>query len=140
MTVLTGADGQLMYGTAAFAKCRDWSITVNKDALEDTCLGDFDRTYVEGLRGTTGSATLLYDPGNETANNFLNTIFNTLGETEYEEPEELIFKMNRQVYPNGGGVFTCNGFLTSVGPSVSVGDVQAVSVSFQISGKPTGEF
>lgn len=140
MTVLTGADGQLMYGTQAFAKCRDWSITVNKDALEDTCLGDFDRTYVEGLRGTTGSATLLYDPGNETANNFLNTIFNTFGETDYEEPKELTFKMNRQVYPNGGGVFICTGFLTSVGPSVSVGDVQAVSVSFQVSGKPSGEF
>ena len=140
MTVLTGADGQLMYGTQAFAKCRDWSITVNKDALEDTCLGDFDRTYVEGLRGTTGSATLLYDPGNETANNFLNTIFTTSGETDYKAPEQLTFKMNRQIFPNGGGVFVCTGFLTNVGPSVSVGSVQAVSISFQINGKPTGEF
>ena len=135
MTVLTGADGQLLSGNQAFAKCRDWSITINRDALEDTCLGDFDRTYVEGLRGTTGSATLLYDPGNSVANNFLNSILVDTGNTQ-----ELTFKLNRRGLGNGGGSFTCTGFLTSVSPSISVGDVQAVSVSFQVSGKPSGEF
>ncbi len=135
MTVLTGADGQLLNGNQAFAKCRDWSITINRDALEDTCLGNMDRTYVEGLRGTTGSATLLYDPGNSVANNFLNTILEDSGSTQ-----ELTFKLNRKNLGNGGGSFTCNGFLTSISPSISVGDVQAVNVSFQVSGKPSGEF
>jgi hypothetical protein len=135
MTVLTGADGQLLSGSQAFAKCRDWSITINRDALEDTCLGDFDRTYVEGLRGTTGSATLLYDPSNSVANNFLNSILVDTG-----TPQELTFKLNRRGLANGGGAFTCTGFLTSVSPSISVGDVQAVSVSFQVSGKTSGEF
>ena len=140
MSVLTGADGQLVYGSAVFAKCRDWSITVTRDAYEDTCLGDYDRTYVEGLRGSTGTATILYDPGNTTANTFLNTIFTTFGETGYTAPDEVTFKMNRQNYPNAGGTFKCSGFLTSVGQSVAVGDVQAVSVTFQINGKPDGDF
>ena len=74
MAVLTGADGQLLYGSTAFAKVRDFALSVSKDALEDTCLSDTDRSYIEGLRGTTGSATLLYDPNNATANKFLNTI------------------------------------------------------------------
>ena len=140
MSVLTGADGQLVYGSDTIAKCRDWAITVTRDALEDTCLGDFDRTYVEGLRGATGTATLLYDPANVAANKFLNSVFTTFGETGYTDPEELTFKMNRQNYPQAGGTFVCNGFLTNVGPSVSVGDVQAVSVTFQISGKVDGVF
>ena len=135
MAVLTGADGQLLYGSTAFAKCRDWSITVTKDALEDTCLANTDRTYVEGLRGTSGSATILYDPSNLTANKFLNSILETSGSTE-----EITFKMNRKNYPDGGGSFQCTGFLTSVSPSVSVGEVQAVSVSFQVNGKPDGGF
>jgi hypothetical protein len=90
MTVLTGADGELLYGTTRVAKVRDWSLTVNKDAIEDTCLGDYDRTYVEGLRGTTGSATILYDPSKSTTNALLNTIFATEDKTE-----TLVFKMNR---------------------------------------------
>ena len=37
--VLTGADGQLKYQGSVVGKVRDWSITVTKDALEDTgCL------------------------------------------------------------------------------------------------------
>ena len=135
MTVLTGADGQLLYNETALAKVRDWSITVNKDAIEDTCLGDYDRTYIEGLRGATGSATILYDPSRSSANNLLNTIFTTDG-----EDTRLTFKMNRKNYPDGGGTFVCQGFLTSVSPSVSVGDAQAVSVSFQVSGPVTGNF
>ena len=135
MTVLTGADGQLLDGTNTIAKVRDWSLTVSKDALEDTCLGDLDRTYIEGLRGTTGSATILYDPSRSSANTLLNTIFLTEG-----KETKLTFKMNRNGYADGGGTFVCDGFLTSVSPSVSVGDAQAVSVTFQVSGPVTGNF
>jgi hypothetical protein len=129
--VLTGADGQLRYQGGVVGKVRDWSITVTKDALEDTAIGDYDRTYVQGLRGTTGSATVLYDPANVDAVTFLNSIFlNT------ESAETVDFVFNRRDNKS----FYCTGFLTSVSPSVSVGSVQAVSVSFQVSGKPTGGF
>ena len=131
MAVLTGADGKLMYGNKAVAKTRDWQISVSKDALEDTCLSSTDRSYVEGLRGTTGSATILYDPGQASANELLNTIFANTG-TE----QEVSFVLNK----NDGSTFRCNGFLTSVSPSVSVGSVSAVSINFQVNGKPSGEF
>ena len=135
MTVLTGADGELLYGETRVAKVRDWSLTVNKDAIEDTCLGDYDRTYIEGLRGTTGSATILYDPSRPSTNELLNTIFRT-----EDSKQTLVFKMNRNGFPLGGGTFSCEGFLTSVSPSVSVGEAQAVSVSFQVSGAVSGGF
>lgn len=140
MTVLTGADGQLMYGSNILGKVSEFSISATRDALEDTCLGNFDRTYVEGLRGASGSATLYYDPSNQNANDFLNTIWLSQGEAGYNAPDEVTFKMNRQNYPLAGGTFECTGFLTSVSPSVSVGAVQAVSIAFQISGKPSGKF
>ena len=129
--VLTGADGQLRYQGAVVGKVRDWSITVTKDALEDTCVGDYDRTYVQGLRGTTGSATVLYDPGNVTANNFLNSIFEN---AEITETVDFVF------YKADSKSFVCQGFVTNISPSISVGAVQAVSVSFQVSGKPVGVF
>lgn len=129
--VLTGADGQLKYQGAVVGKVRDWSITVTKDALEDTGIGDYDRTYTQGLRGTTGSATVLYDPSNVQASVFLNSIF-----ANSENTETIDFVFNRLDNQS----FRCTGFVTSVSPSVSVGSVQAVSISFQVSGKPTGAF
>ena len=136
MSVLTGADGRLVYNGLALAKIREWSLTVTKDALEETCLGDFDRTYVEGLRNTTGTATVLYDPSISVANTFLNTIFGN-----EEEPVELTFELNSKNKTLGGGNFVTKGFLTSVSPSTSVGSVSAVSINFQVNGKPvTGGF
>jgi hypothetical protein len=129
--VLTGADGQLRYQGAVVGKVRDWSITITKDALEDTGIGSYDRTYIQGLRGTTGSATVLYDPANVDAAAFLNSIFQN---TENTETADFVF--NR----HDNKSFFCTGFVTSVSPSISVGSVQAVSVSFQVSGKPTGAF
>jgi hypothetical protein len=129
--VLTGADGQLKYQGAVVGKVRDWSITITKDALEDTAIGDFDRTYIQGLRGTTGSATVLYDPGNAQANVFLNSIFDN---SENVETVDFVFnKLDNKS-------FKCSGFVTSMSPSISVGSVQAVSISFQVSGKPIGAF
>lgn len=129
--VLTGADGQLRYQGAVVGKVRDWSITVTKDALEDTCVGDYDRTYVQGLRGTTGSATVLYDPANVNATSFLNSIFENV---ETTQTVDFVF------YKADNKSFSCAGFVTNISPSISVGAVQAVSVSFQVSGKPVGVF
>jgi hypothetical protein len=129
--VLTGADGQLRYQGAVVGKVRDWSITVTKDALEDTCVGDYDRTYVQGLRGTTGSATVLYDPSNVNATSFLNSIFENV---ETTQTVDFVF------YKADNKAFSCAGFVTNISPSISVGAVQAVSVSFQVSGKPVGVF
>jgi hypothetical protein len=131
MAVLTGSNGQLKYEGTPVAKCRDWSISVSADGLETTCLAGYDRTYVKGLRGTTGSATLLYDPTDKSGVALLNSIF--LDENNTDSLQFVLDKAD-------GTQFDCEGFLTSVSPSISVGAVQAVSVSFQVSGKPTGLF
>lgn len=128
--VLTGADGQLRFQGATVGKVRDWSVTINRDALETSCLSEYDRTYVPGLRGTSGSATVLYDPENTTANQFINSIWSETAD------QKVDFVFNR----HDSKSFSCVGFITSIGTSVSVGAVQAVSVSFQVVGKPAGVF
>lgn len=131
MGVLTGSDGQLRFNGSAVGKCREWSLNVSKSALEDTSIGSYDRTYVEGMRGTTGSATVLYDPSNRTAAALLNSIF-----SNEQSNSQVDFVLRRQ----DGTSLNCGAFVTSINPSVAVGAVQAVSVSFQVNGKPVGNF
>jgi hypothetical protein len=131
MGVLTGSDGQLRFNGSAVGKCREWTLNVSKDALEDTSIGSYDKTYVEGMRGTTGSATVLYDPSNRTAASLLNSIF-----SNEQSNSQVDFVLRRQ----DGTSLNCYAFVTSISPSVAVGAVQAVSVSFQVNGKPVGNF
>ena len=60
--ILTGADGMLKYGNSACVKVRNWSLSINRDAIDVSCLNTYDREYVAGLRSATGSATLLLRP------------------------------------------------------------------------------
>ena len=131
MGVLTGSDGQLRFNGSAVGKCREWTLNVSKDALEDTSIGSYDKTYVEGMRGTTGSATVLYDPSNRTAASLLNSIF-----SNEQSNSQVDFVLRSQ----DGTSLNCYAFVTSISPSVAVGAVQAVSVSFQVNGKPVGNF
>ena len=131
MTVLTGADGDMLYGTVRVGKVRNWSLSVNKDAIDDTCLGSYDRTFVHGLRNVTGSCSIFYDPSNQTARDLLNTIFENDSSTE-----DVSFVFNR----HEGDAFRCNVILTNVTSSVDVGAAQAVNVTFQVSGAIEGRF
>ncbi len=131
MSVQTGADGQLKYNNRTVAKVRDWSLSVSKDALESTCLGEFDRSYVQGLRGTTGSATVLYDPTDSASREMLSSIFRN---------DETNSQVDFVLSQSGNREFSCSAFITSVSPSVSVGAATACSVSFQVTGKPSGGF
>ena len=129
MAVLTGADGKVMINGAQILKARDYTISVAKDALETSHLGSYDREYVEGLRGATGSMTVLYDPTESTAVSLLQSILTTDGTSQKVDFVFTSQDNKKLVY---------SGFITSVSQSVSTGAVQAASCNFQISGAVEG--
>lgn len=132
MAVLTGKNGSLRWNSATVGRVRSWTLTVNKDPLETTNLGLHDRTYVTGLRGATGTAELMYDPTESQATALLNSIFaNDAGVSQ---------TVNFILDQTGGSSLSCTAFLTSVSPSVSTGDIQVCSISFQITGSISGGF
>lgn len=131
MAVVTGSSGELRYQGARIGKCRNFSIEIARDALETTVMGATDRTYVEGLRGATGSATVLYDRDDAATRNMLNSIFRN-----NDGPQSIGLVLNT----NAGSEISVMALLTNVGTPVSVGEVIACSVSFQVSGPIDGLF
>jgi hypothetical protein len=132
LAVLTGKNGALRWNGATVGKVRSWSLSVNKDALETTNLGVNDRTYVTGLRGSTGTADLMYDPTESQATSLLNSIFSD----DAAANNSVSFVLDTA----GGKNLSCTAFITAVSPSVSVGEIQVCSVSFQVTGSVTGGF
>ena len=68
MSVKTSATALVQFkpttagGYISVGKIRDIRLDIRRDPLETTGIGDADRTYRYGIRGTSGSGTLLYDP------------------------------------------------------------------------------
>jgi len=131
MALLTGSSGELRYNGLKVAKCREYSLDISRDSLETTTLGSNDRSYVPGVRGTTGSATILYDKNDAGTMAVLNSIFDNstaVGELKF------IFDSTT------ANALEVDAFITQVSTPVSVGAVTACSVNFQGSGSFNGTF
>ena len=136
MAVKTSATAQLKVLSGAsyitIAKVRDVRLDMSRDALETTGIGQKDRTYAYGIRGTSGSGTLLYDSTDSGTREVLNHI---LSDTETLSGVQLVLDTGTST-----GTITGDALITAAGPGVSVGDLISIPVSFTISGKPTGTF
>lgn len=137
MAVKTSATAQLQILSGGsyitIAKVRDAQLNISRDALETTGIGQKDRTYAYGIRGTSGSGTLLYDSTDSGTREILNHMLN---DTETLSGVQLVLDTGA----GGTGTITGPALLTAAGPGISVGDLISVPVSFTISGKPTGTF
>ena len=129
--ILTGADGQLKYNNNIVAKVRNWQVNVSRAQIDSTTLGVFDSTYVVGLRGATGQCSIFFDPSDQTATAFLNTIWTQ----NNDETVQFVFDRN-----DTDGDLEGTGFITSIGTTVSVGEAQACEIQFQFSGPVNGTF
>jgi len=137
VTVLTGFEGGLFYNNQKIAHCRNWSLTVTRDAVETTSLGDSDRTYVLGLRGTTGTATILYDDAiaATTGLDLWNAIFVEIDCDENDNQDKTVSFQFDQCATNSG-LITFDALITSFTHSVSVGEAQSATVTFTVTGSP----
>jgi len=132
MAVKTGASAELRLDGVAIAKVRDVTVTYVRDALETTGIGQSDRTYAYGIRGTTGSGTLLYDSTDVATKALMNRVLSDSTETN---TISMVLDTNLAL-----GTLTGSALITQAGTTVSVGALVSVPISFTFSGKPTGTF
>lgn len=126
-------DAEMKWNDTVLGLARDISLSISKDALETTTLGERDRTYVGGLRGATGSCSLLYDDSDTLVASLLNRITTN---TTADEDGDLTFN-----FAGNGARFILPVLITSVGITASAGDLVAADVEFQVTGPlPTGAF
>ena len=103
---------------------RDASVDISRDTLETTKLGDSSRTYVTGLRGASGSATLLYE------NSLLDDVYAKIN-TDSQGSITATLTLTT------GKTISGDVLITSVGSTVTVSDVTSTNVAFTFTGDLT---
>ena len=132
----TGRDGSLQLNGTTLAKVANWSLQGELETLETTTLGDNQRTYVPGVQGFNGNASLLYykdEAGKNDAGTLLRTVIKTSGVSS-SDTVSLTLRLS-----DGGANndITVTTYITSVSIGASVGDVSRAEISFQVTGAPT---
>jgi hypothetical protein len=144
-TFYTGRTGQLTVGGKTIAKIRDWSIETTVELISTNTIDSRFNSFVPGVAGATGSATVMYyrDTGeNNNANKqdftqFIGNIMKT--DTDGVEQNDIItFRLkvdSSSVDDTGIDHIKFDGYVTSLGIQVSTGEITTVPISFTVNDK-----
>lgn len=133
--VYTGRDGVMQLSGTTLAKVVSFQLQANLETLETTTLNENIRSYIPGISGYTGSATLLYykdDSNNINTTDLLNKLYKT-GTTGVSSSDtvELTF---RWVDGTDNNDIKLTAYITSASIGAATGDIVRAEVSFQGTG------
>jgi len=129
--VYTGRDGVLQLSGTTLAKVVNFSLQANLETLETTTLGDSLRSYIPGVLGYSGNASLLYYKDNDNNINTAN-ILNKLVKTgtagvSSSDTVELTLRWEDGSDKND---ITLTAYITSATIGAATGEISRADIAF----------
>ena len=136
MGFYTGRSGSLIIDSKPVAKIRDWSLESTLELLPTNTINSHVNTFTPGVKGATGSATLMYyrlEAGESaTQSQFTALLDKVLNGRIITEADRVFLQLNV-----GGGQeddIEFNAYITSAQISVSTGELSVVPIQFTVDG------
>jgi hypothetical protein len=136
MAFYTGRTGSLVFGGKPVAKIRDWSIETTVELLSTNDISSSVNTFTPGVKGATGSATLMYyklESGESTTNTEFTQLLGKIMKTgAVAETDRVSLELN--VGTGSADDIKFNAYITSASVSVSTGELSVVPINFTVDG------
>lgn len=136
MAFYTGRSGSLVFNGRPVAKIRDWSVETTLELLSTNTIDSTSNTFTPGVKGSTGSATLMYyrlETGESASFTQFTALLSKIHKTGSIETSDRVF-----LELNAGGQATdnirINAYITSASISVSTGELSVVPINFTVDG------
>jgi len=147
MPFYAGQQGKLFIdgSTTPAAKVVSWSFSSTANVLDTTVLSDTDRTLIYGIRSMSGSCRLYYYNHAEGAaikndcGKLLGKIIkpgSSAGDGENEPPDPVLLRLYVDDGSSSGRYLDLPALITSASMTMSVGEVLAADISFEVNGAP----
>jgi len=136
MAFYTGRTGSLAFGGKPVAKIRDWSVETTLELLSTNDISSAVNTFTPGVKGATGSATLMYYKlegieGN-TLTEFTALLSKIMKTSAITESDRVSLELN--VGTGGTDDIKFNAYITSASVSVATGELSVVPINFTVDG------
>lgn len=137
MGFYTGRSGSLVFGGKPIAKIRDWSVESTVELLSTNTIDSAVNTFTPGVKGATGSATLMYyrlESGeSNTFNQFTALLSKIIKGGAVTESDRVLLELNVGG-PSDNDDLKFNAYITSAQVSVSTGELSVVPIQFTMDG------
>lgn len=136
MGFYTGRSGSLVVNGKPVAKIRDWSLETTVELLSTNTVDSTSNTFTPGVKGASGSATLMYyrleagESANYTQFTALLSKIHKLG--AITESDRVLMQLRTSASANDDIQFYA--YITSAQLSVSTGELNAVPIQFTVDG------
>ena len=136
MGFYTGRSGSLVYNGKNVAKIRDWSVETTLELLSTNAIDSTVNTFTPGVKGATGSATLMYyrlEAGEGATKIEFTQLLNKIMRLGGINVNQRVFL---ELNVGGGGVddIKFDAYITSAQVSVSTGELSVVPIQFTMDG------
>ena len=136
MAFYTGRSGSLVFNGRPVAKIRDWSVETTLELLSTNTIDSTSNTFTPGVKGATGSATLMYyrlETGESTNFTQFTQLLSRIHKTGSIETSDRVF-MELNVGTGSSDDIKFNAYITSASISVSTGELSVVPINFTVDG------
>ena len=136
MGFYAGRTGSLTFEGKPVAKIRDWSLDTTVELLSTNAIDSAVNTFAPGVKGATGSATLMYyrlEPGeSDTKTQFTALLSKIMKSGAIKTADKVTLELN--VGGSAADDIKLDAFITSAQVSVSTGEVSVVPIQFTMDG------
>ena len=136
MGFYTGRSGSLVVNGKPVAKIRDWSLETTVELLSTNTVDSTSNTFTPGVKGATGSATLMYyrlEAGESaTLNQFTTLLTKIMKGGAISTADRVLLELN--VGGDSEDDIKFNAYITSAQVSVSTGELSVVPIQFTMDG------
>ena len=134
MAFYRGQEGSVKFDdagstAAAITSTRSWSLTVEKESLDTTAMGDTYRANVGGLISGSGTVELLYTASSSDETNAFIEMVNTANDAGAALFELYLYSTTKKI--------TFDGVITSAEYSATVGEIEVITLNFVTNGAIT---
>jgi hypothetical protein len=136
MGFYTGRSGSLVVNGKPVAKIRDWSLETTVELLSTNTVDSTSNTFTPGVKGASGSATLMYyrleagESANYTQFTALLSKIHKLG--AITESDRVLMTLRTSASSNDDIQFYA--YITSAQLNVSTGELSSVPIQFTVDG------
>ena len=136
MGFYTGRSGSLVYAGKPVAKIRDWSLDTTVELLSTNTIDSAVNTFTPGVKGATGSATLMYyrlESGESVSYQEFTALLSRIMKGGAIETTDRVF-LDLNVGGGNADDIKFNAYITSAQISVSTGELSVVPIQFTMDG------
>ena len=136
MGFYTGRSGSLVVDGKPVAKIRDWSLETTVELLNTNTVDSTSNTFTPGIKGASGSATLMYyrlEAGESaTYTQFTALLSNIHKVGAVTESDRVLMQLRTSTSTNDDIQFYA--YITSAQLGVSTGELSSVPIQFTVDG------